>query len=516
MKVVFFMEKKFVVYTIFISILIILSLTGCKSKKITPYTVSILYNNVEGAPFQADWKILEEYKDTHNITFDVKLGLNTDYGKALDLYLNSDTIPDVILKVYPSTIESYAIDGKLLPISDYEELMPNYTAYIEEHNLQSEIEKLKLDNGKYYLMPGFQREIQVQQWIYRYDLFKEHSLGTPKTYDELFDALVVLKEKYPDSTPITASWGGAHLFSMMGAGYGITGGWSGTRFYDFDAKKWTYAPATESYKQMYKFLNRCYEAGVLDPDIFSQSNEDFMNKIQTGKALVTVTWITSGFDNWNSQLKKNGFENGELRALPVMESTVGLKSLPAVNKFRKGLALSSSVADKPYFEDLLRFLDWAVYSDEGMELTTWGIPGLTYEKTDNNKRFLPTIKTPKNTNGTVDISAEYGFNLFFNLNENEEYEDYKKPSQIVTFLSNSEKAGETMDMSPTLDLNTSDIDVIALVDENLVPYVNDASLKFITGELDIENEWDVYLVEIENIGYKILEETWNDAWKRQQ
>ncbi len=44
--------------------------------------------------------------------------------------------------------------------------------------------------------------------------------------------------------------------------------------------------------------------------------------------------------------------------------------------------------------------------------------------------------------------------------------------------------GETMEMSPDLKLNTSDIDVIALVDESLVPYVNDVSLKFITGELD--------------------------------
>ncbi|MGL1891860.1 MAG: extracellular solute-binding protein [Spirochaetaceae bacterium] len=510
------MKKLSIIYSLLIIVLLILFLAGCKNDKITPYTTSILYNDVESAPFNADWKILEKYKTDYNITFDVKLGSNKDYGKALDLYLSSDIIPDIILKVFPSTIEKYAIEGKLLPISDYENLMPNYKTYIEKHNLSSEVEKLKLDNNKYYLMPGFQRETQVQQWIYRYDLFEKHNLATPKTYLELFDSLVILKELYPESTPITASWGGAHLFSMMGAGYGISGGWSGTRFYDFETKNWTYAPGTENYRQMYTFLNKCYEAGVLDQGTFNQSNEDFMEKIQTGKALVTVTWITSGFDKWNKQLKVNGFENAELRALPVMESTVGLKSLPAVNKFRKGLALSATVVDKPYFEDLIKFLDWVIYSEDGMELTTWGEEGITYEKNNNIKTFLSNIKTPKNQNGTVDISAEYGFNLIFNLNENEEYEDFKKPKEIVTFLSNSEKEGETMKMNPVIKLGTSEIDVIALVDETLVPYVNDVSLKFITGELDIDNDWDSYITEIENIGYKILEETWNKAWDRQK
>ena len=69
--------------------------------------------------------------------------------------------------------------------------MPNFMAYIKQHNLQGELDKLRLKNGKYYILPGYQRTIQVQQWIYRRDLFEKHGLKAPTTYDELFDALVL-------------------------------------------------------------------------------------------------------------------------------------------------------------------------------------------------------------------------------------------------------------------------------------------------------------------------------------
>lgn len=506
------MQKKKLVNVLFLLVFLI----GCTpqvSPQTAPLVFSVLYNEREATPFQEDWPIIEEYKERQNVVLDIRLGDDADYEEAIIQAIESGDIPDIILKVWPKSIESYANAGVLLPFSDYENLMPNFTAYIKEHNLQGELDKLRLSNGKYYILPGYQRKIQVQQWIYRRDIFEKNNLDAPKTYDELFDSLVLLKEIYPDSTPITTLWGGAHLFAMMGAGYGIPAGWAGTSSYNSDDDRWQFSPATENYKALYTFLNRCYEAGILDPAFFTQSDEDFYNKIQDGRALVTVTWITSGFDNWNETLKENGFPDGEWAALPVPESTIGIKALPPVDPFRKGLIVPAQVVNEPYFEDLLKFLDWAVYSEEGRTLTTWGIEGLTYENTPNGKAYLPNIKTPKNTEGTIDISKEYGFNLLFDLVENEELEDYKKPAEIVTFLENSLNAEDTAELSPQLKLDTRSIEAIRIIDEKIVPYVADSSTKFITGELDIEKDWNAYLLELEKRGYKTLEEIWNDAWK---
>lgn len=500
------------------TMLIIVFLVGCAPQvapNTDPLVFSVLYNDNKSAPFKEDWQILQTYKERRNVVLDVKLGDNADYEKAIIGTLESGDIPDIILKVWPDTIESYANAGVLLPFSDYEALMPNFTAYIKTHGLQNDLNKLRLNNGKYYILPGYQRKIQVQQWIYRQDIFEKHNLDAPKTYDDLFDLLVKLKEIYPDSTPISASWGGAHLFAMMGAGYGIPAGWAGTRFYNPNEDRWQFAPATENYKALYTFLNRCYEAGILDPAIFNQSESDFYDKIGDGRAFVTVTWITSGFAPWDEKLHKNGFPNGKWAPLPVPESTIGTKALPPVDPFRKGLVVPSRVVNEPYFKELLGFLDWAVYSEEGQTLTTWGIEGLTYENTPTGKTYLPDIKTPKNITGTIELSKEYGFDMLFNLNENEEFEDYKKPAEIVTFLESSLAAGDTAEISPPLKLDAQSIEAARLIDEKITPYAADASIGFITGELDINSDWGAYLLELDKRGYKTLEGIWNYAWEKQ-
>ena len=509
--------KRTVVAAILVGIFLSTGIVGCSptEEPAEPVVFSVLYNERESAPFQEDWLILEEYKERRNVVLDVRVGDDADFERAIILTLESGDIPDIVLKVWPNTIESYAATGVLLPFSDYENLMPNFMAYIKGHGLQSELDKLRLDNGKYHILPGYQREIQVQQWIYRRDIFEKHNLEIPKTYDELFNSLVFLKEIYPDTAPVTACWGGAHLFAMMGAGYGIPAGWAGTRYYNHEEGRWLYSPATENYRALHSFLNRSYAAGILDPAIFTQSDEDFIRKLGDGRALVTVTWITSGFSPWNDKLKENGFPDGEWAALPVPESTIGIKALPPVDPFRKGLVVPSRVVNEPYFEDLLKFLDWAVYSEEGMTLTTWGVEGMTFENTPNGKAFLPNIKTPKNPQGTLDVTVEYGFDTLFNLNESEGFEDYKKPPEIVEFLGQSLNAGDTAEMSPQLELDSNAVEAIRIVDEKVFPYVAETSRYFITGELSVDEDWDGYLLELEKRGYKTLEAIWNAAWEEQ-
>jgi putative aldouronate transport system substrate-binding protein len=186
-----------------------------------------------------------------------------------------------------------------------------------------------------------------------------------------------------------------------------------------------------------------------------------------------------------------------------------------VDAFRKGLIVPARVVNEPYFEDLLNFLDWAIYSDEGMTLTTWGIEGLTYENTESGKNFLPEIISPKNPAGTVNIAAEYGLDLLFNLNENQEFEDYKKPDEIVAFLERSLQANETLELAPKLILDPASLDAIKIINEKLDPYVSETGTAFITGERSIENEWDTYIEELEKRGNIALESIWNDTWDRQ-
>ena len=111
--------------------------------------------------------------------------------------------------------------------------------------------------------------------------------------------------------------------------------------------------------------------------------------------------------------------------------------------------------------------------------------------------------------------AEYGFDMLFNLNENQEFEDYKKPEEIVVFLERSLQENETLELAPKLVLDPTSLDAIKIINEKLDPYVSETSTAFITGEYSIENEWAAYIDELEKRGYTALESIWNDAWDRQ-
>lgn len=509
------MKRKLVVIIVLTAFLLS-SCTPILASQSHPVTFSVLYNNLADVPFRNDWLILQEYYKRQNVSLDVRLGDDKAFDKAITQALDSADIPDIILKCWPEQVDSYANNGLLLPFSDYENLMPYFKAYIAKNNLQPELDKLKMKNGKYYILPGYKREIQVQQWIYREDIFEKNGLNAPTTYDELYDSLVVLKKLYPASTPITAYWNGAHLFAMMGAGYGIPSGWAGATYYNVKEDVWQYSPATNNFKELYRFLNRCYSAGVLDPAIFTQDDKAFYLKLVDGSALVTVTWITSGFDTWNASLKDNGFPDGKWAALPVMASTIGIKGLPPLDRYKKGVVVPARVASEPYFDELLKFLDWAIYSPEGITLTSWGVEGITYTSSIAGKAFVSTIKTPKNPNGTVDSSAEYGLNRFFDMVEDPSFEDYKKPAEIVDFLNTSLKNNETLPLNPHLKLDMDDSKVAGIINDMLTPYLAEASMKFIIGELSIDRDWDTYIKGLESNGYKTLEEIWNTAWAKQK
>ncbi len=478
-------------------------------------TFTILYNNDSEEPYQNDWLILEEYRKRRGIVFDPRFGDDDNYNLTLTETLNSNNIPDIVLKVYPNEIAPYAGSGKLLAISDYLDKMPYFRAYIAEHNLEGEIDELRMEDGKLYILPGFQRPMQVQQWVYRKDLFAAHQLGVPETFGELIQDLAYLKTRYPRTEPITACWGGAHLMAMLGAAFGIPAGWNGNRYYQQERDSWKYAPATPNARALYTFLHTCNQEGLLDPELFTQDYAAYEQKLTDGTALVTATWITSGLEPRNQRLSAAGLPDGEWAPLPVPVSPLGVRALPPIDTFRKGLVIPADAALKPYFMRLLTFIDWAVYSEEGMELTSWGVEGVTFSHDESGNRFfLPGIEAIKSVNAEKIIKRDFGLDALFNLNENASLVEYKRPEEINTFLKASLERGDTAAPAPELPLSDTQMNTLQGMLPRINAYAADALLQFATGILDPDKDWETYLRELETRGYRSVEIIWNNAWDR--
>ena len=51
----------------------------------------------------------------------------------------------------------------------------------------------------------------------------------------------------------------------------------------------------------------------------------------------------------------------------------------------------ATVEKKPYFEQLVDFIDWYAYSDEGVELQDWGIEGSSFSIVDGKRQWSDEI-----------------------------------------------------------------------------------------------------------------------------
>lgn len=91
-----------------------------------------------------------------NVDFDFEVIPIADYSTKVSLALNTgNNTPDVIL--YQSTKgenASLALNGALVPISDYSEFTPNFNARVEKFGLKDTVDKLSLADGKRYYLPS--------------------------------------------------------------------------------------------------------------------------------------------------------------------------------------------------------------------------------------------------------------------------------------------------------------------------------------------------------------------------
>ena len=112
-----------------------------------PIKITLYYSDNATLPFQEDWLAVKAIEEEFNVDFTFEVIPIADYSTKVSLALNTGTnTPDVIL--YQNTAGengSLALNGALVPISDYSDWTPNFNARVEEFGLtDKEIEMITL------------------------------------------------------------------------------------------------------------------------------------------------------------------------------------------------------------------------------------------------------------------------------------------------------------------------------------------------------------------------------------
>jgi putative aldouronate transport system substrate-binding protein len=149
------------------------------------------------------------------------------------------------------------------------------------------------------------------------------------------------------------------------------------------------------------------EQGLLDPESFIQTNEQYLEKLSTGRVLgiIDAHW---NIDKTVDKIKKNNMEHRCFGSFPTSLSEEYSFPLhyPATYASRWGIGITDRCRDPVA---AINFFDY-LCSDEGQILTHWGIEGIHYNLDSEGERYFSTDQATLREE--LDFSQKTGIDLY--------------------------------------------------------------------------------------------------------
>ena len=515
-----------------------------------PVTYSISFSDASWYAMQDTWKTEGIFKDIENVTnvhLDITSYDSGDYNQKINLAINSGSATYIIPKVYSE--DQYVAGGGVVAVSDYTEYMPNFTAFVNKYNMNPDLDTIRQNDGKFYRLPGMhQAALQDYTIMVREDIFAAAGYDIRKlekdwTWETLHDVLLGVK-KYMVSKGMCKEsdyiWSdlwcgesgkgqGGNLLKLMGASYNVLSGWAiegsnGGIKYDYKKKEFYSSSISDDFKKLVTVANSFVKDGLLDPETFTQSDDTAHNKFYSGKTVIMST-NRSQMANDIAGVQKIVGKDAKCYVTAYPSGTN--KNLAETSRLECGVMISQRALDElgeKEFIKLMRFVDWMFYSEEAYTLCKWGPKGKTwdYATVDGKqiKKLLPGYKCGglglPGADTDIDIRLKWGYaggNYFYGHSTAEstdaftpEVQDlYARYGKYKTVATVDPKAKPTEDQREQLNLWA-----VPLIDN-----INAWTLKFVTGQKDINKDWNEYVASCKNLNVDKIVKLTNDIYKKQ-
>lgn len=334
-------------------------------------------------PVREDWKLWEYMEEGSGFDIEVKPMINDGESLAL-MFASGDDIPDLISFQWKTATGKYSHQGALVPFEDVEEFMPNYVAWrdsLSDDDYANIITTRRAADGNIYLSPSMGREATGGKgWLYRKDIFEKHNLKTPTNFEELYKVCKKLKTLYPNSYPFCPN---QLLANITTAGSSWQKWWEWLEYYDFENNEWHWGMADPIAKDILLYFKRMIDEGLCPPNAVTLSGNEWDELIVNNRGFIFPNFATR-IDYFNSMAKDHipGFEIDAM--VPPVATEQGASMVENRSYDQRGYVLANT-KNEARIENAARFLDW-LYTDEAMELVSWGKEGETFEVDDNGKR----------------------------------------------------------------------------------------------------------------------------------
>lgn len=356
--------------------------------------ITFEYFNADGKNGNWDNPVAKAITEATGVTLDVSYPVASqgDAKEDVALMIANDEYPDMIYAKGSATDLYQA--GALIDMTD---LIEKYGPNIKKM-YGAEMEKLKWsqdDPGIYQLSyAGVNQKTLTTggscqiQWA----ALKENDYKYPKTLDEYEKMIKSYLAAHPktedglDMIGITMSASDWHWMITLGNPAGLIADASpdnGQWIID-DEYNVHYKHVTDEEKEYFKWLCRMYNEGILDPNFATQTDDDYIAKVASGR-VVAITDTEWHYSQCEATLVADGKVDQTYVGLPVTlrEDQVEKALLYQGTTVGWGIGITKSCEDPVR---AIKFLDY-LCSDEGQILYHWGIEGENYFLDDDGQPY---------------------------------------------------------------------------------------------------------------------------------
>ncbi|MEK4365455.1 extracellular solute-binding protein [Paenibacillus sp. FSL M8-0212] len=488
---------------------------GDTFKATEPFNLSILYSDQPSYPYKKDWLLFNKITELTGVTLEPTIVPMSDYPQKRSLLISSGDAPLVIPKTYPGEESAFVSSGAILPISDYIDLMPNFKDKVEKWGLEDELEGLRQEDGKYYVLPGLHEEVWPDYTLLvRTDVFEENNIAIPTTWDELYDAAKKLKEIYPDSIPFSDRFQFNSTLNIAATGFGTKAGWGfgNGLTYKEDQDEFVYTATTPEYKEMLTYFNKLVSEGLLDKESFTQDDDQAVQKFVSGKSFMINGNSQTVVLHRNDMDKTLGEDKYSVAKITVPGGPKG--QLMSGSRLENGVMISGKIQKNENFKAIMQFVDWLYYSDEGQEFAKWGVEGETFTKEGGKRKLVEDVNyNGLNPKGTKDLRIDYGFSGgVFAYGGTTDLLQSMFSEEELKFQQDMKDTKEVIPAEPPIPYSSEDRERVTLLSTPLKDYSDQNTLKFILGERNL-SEFDTFAKELESQGLSNYLKLANDTYK---
>ncbi|MBQ7840442.1 MAG: extracellular solute-binding protein, partial [Lachnospiraceae bacterium] len=456
--------------------------------------------------------------------------------------LSGEELPDIIFDPGDS-LQTLMDEELLLDLSEYYD-NPDYAV-----NINDASERIGMDiktyqtqaNGAVYGIPSFSQnpgaDVYQKLWVYQPWL---DALGVelPETTDEFYEVCKLISQ---------TDLNGNGKNDELGLTGTDIGGWfdclmtpfvfaHDSQFRTMTDGQVGFAYTTEEWKEGLKYIKKFFDEGLIPKETLTQDKDQYNSFVFSEEPVLFAFcgWCYEGSDI---------VRRSELSGIPALEGPNGVKNACYIPSIPSGTGAVITVdCENP--EAAFLVCDY-LCSEDMSNINRYGKLGVNWDYWENAKE---TIENPE------EYGSAYGYEMFMITYYQDGVDFWYDPNpQNVCYFQNgpyvrdslanlgyvmktanlSEEEtlrlfNETKDIAVQNDcynylpdevfdygpLTTEETSQTADIKTNLNNYVKEATSAFLTGSMDIDADWDAYLKELENIGYKTMLETYQTAYDR--